>query len=254
MKSELEWKNGKGEYTTSCVPRLVTVATCAPVRPNCPWVQRTAFVVPVEPDVKISKKRSSSTGVGLSVTAWPCEVLLGSRLNRSRRSDRSRARDPTRSSNPPELGGRGRHRTGRVRRQPCQLVTAVGRVDADDDGAGYRRCCAPEDVLRNIVQQNADMRGTSWIHSTCDTVPPDAAPRSAVVGRSTTGRQTRWPDGHRRPCSEAALPRWSPAAPGRRRSADEGDGASWRNRLRFSRRARERGPRWGSPGAPPRAR
>jgi len=73
VKSELEWKNGKGEYTTSCELRLVTVATCTPVRPNRPCVQRTAFGAPVEPDVKISKKRSSSTGVGLSATASPSE-------------------------------------------------------------------------------------------------------------------------------------------------------------------------------------
>src|SRR5579862_9259895 len=60
VKSELEWKNGSAEYTTSSVPSWATFATWAPVRASRPWVQRTAFGSPVEPDVKISSRRSSS--------------------------------------------------------------------------------------------------------------------------------------------------------------------------------------------------
>ena len=41
-------------------------ATWAPVRPIRPWVHRTALGSPVEPDVKMSRKRSSSDGGGTS--------------------------------------------------------------------------------------------------------------------------------------------------------------------------------------------
>src|SRR5579862_5775012 len=60
VKSELEWKKGSDEYTTSPSVSSETFATCAPVRPNRPCVHRTALGDPVDPDVKISRKRSSS--------------------------------------------------------------------------------------------------------------------------------------------------------------------------------------------------
>ena len=60
VKSALVWKNGSGAYTTDPGPSAATLATCTPVLANRPWVQRTALGKPVEPDVKISRKRSSA--------------------------------------------------------------------------------------------------------------------------------------------------------------------------------------------------
>src|SRR2546423_15048530 len=60
VNSELEWKNGNGEYTTSPAPSSVTFITWAPVRASRPCVHRTAFGSPVDPEVKISSNRSSS--------------------------------------------------------------------------------------------------------------------------------------------------------------------------------------------------
>ena len=59
VNSELEWKNGSGAYTTSPAANWVTVATWPPVVANRPCVHRTALGIPVEPEVKIRRKRSS---------------------------------------------------------------------------------------------------------------------------------------------------------------------------------------------------
>src|SRR6478672_4606317 len=56
----LVWKNGNGAYTTDPGPSAATFATWTPVRANRPWVQRTAFGNPVEPDVKINRNRTSA--------------------------------------------------------------------------------------------------------------------------------------------------------------------------------------------------
>jgi len=55
VNSALVWKKGNGAYTTSPGATGVMLATCMPVRASRPWVQRTAFGKPVEPDVKMRR-------------------------------------------------------------------------------------------------------------------------------------------------------------------------------------------------------
>src|SRR5579863_9692009 len=59
VNNELEWKNGRGAYITFPGPSWATWATWPPVVANRPCVQRTALGIPVDPDVKIKRKRSS---------------------------------------------------------------------------------------------------------------------------------------------------------------------------------------------------
>ena len=60
VKSELEWKNGNGAYTDVAGPSSVIVRDVRAGTAWRPWVHRTAFGSPVEPEVKMSRKRSSS--------------------------------------------------------------------------------------------------------------------------------------------------------------------------------------------------
>ena len=61
VNNELEWKKGSGAYTALPGPSSATVLTCTPVRAKRPCVHRTAFGNPVDPDVKMSRYRSSGS-------------------------------------------------------------------------------------------------------------------------------------------------------------------------------------------------
>ena len=134
-------------------------ATCAPVRPMRPWVQRTRLGHP-------RRARREDEEV---------EVLVVRRRRRCRRSA-VRRRAPCRGrrvdDEQPLVGHRrldaveeGEQVAGGDQRlavgvvdQLGELLAAVGRVDADDDRARDGPGDQPQQVVGHVVEQDADVR------------------------------------------------------------------------------------------------
>ena len=159
-------------------------ATWAPVRPIRPWVQRTALGSPVDPDVKISRKRSSSDGAG--------DLAVDRRRGVEARR-RGRGRRPPAPA-PAGHGVRGVvEQAGEVGRghqrlavgvvdQLGELLAPVGRVDADHDRARQRPGGEPEEVVGHVVEQDADVRRALRVAELGEERrPPPALPDQVAV-------------------------------------------------------------------------
>ncbi len=150
-----------------------TLATWLPVRANRPCVQRTAFGNPVEPDVKIRRKRSSSSAGGprsrSASTAARVRVVRVSVSSTWSRSTRLGA-STRRSAYTSDVTSTWQSQWSIKRRE---LGAPVRGVDADDDRAADRGRAEPEQVLRRVVEEDADVRRRSGI---AERLPQRGAP------------------------------------------------------------------------------
>ena len=151
-------------------------------------------------------------------------------------ADRPVGRRPDRRWTPGARRSRARRRRGPCRRPPgpvCRTAgsttpvevtrtsqsvcstrwascgAAVRRVDPDDHGPRECGRGEPEEVVGDVVEQDADVGRPSRGRGARRGARPVAGPRRRAAGSSRSSRRTAGPGGRRRPAPAAARPRSS---------------------------------------------